>query len=210
MRGVAAGSAIGNPFCTRHVRPGRLPSFDAAGRPVDLAVVADRFMALGASAAIVGPHGSGKTTLLGHLAELLQRRGVAVVRVRIERGRDVVALADACRRARGGGTVCVDSWERLGRPCALLVRRWAVGCGARLLVTTHRPGPFPTLWECRSTPAVLKAIVARLPCEPAPAVGELDDAFARASGDLREALFLLYDLFEQRARSVRWKRPDAV
>lgn len=204
---AAADKAVANPFCTRHVRPGRLPSFDAAGRPVDLARVLTRLADSDGSAAIVGPHGSGKTTLLGHLADALEAEGRRVARVRISRSRDAVALLAAVVRARRGDIVCVDSWERLGRPWALVVRWCAAAARARLLVTAHRTGPLPTLWQCTTTPAVLAAIVSRLPCgDPAARLideADMQHAFGRASGNIREALFLLYDTFEARARAGR-------
>lgn len=201
-----AENPVGNPFCTRHVRPGRLPSFDAAGRPIDLPRVLARLAEIEGSAEIIGPHGSGKTTLLGHLADALEAEGDRVVRVRVARSSDVVTLLAAVARGRRGGVVCVDSWERLGLPWAPLVRWCAAASGTRLLVTAHRKGPLPTLWECTTAPAVLAAIVARLPRDAgAPCIVENDveEAFNRAAGNIREALFLLYDTFEARARLVR-------
>lgn len=204
---AAVHTAVGNPFCTRHVRPGRLPSLDEAGRPVDLARVLTRLADIDGSGAIVGPHGSGKTTLLGHLADALEAEGRRVVRKRISRASDAVALLATVARTRHGDIVCVDSWERLGWPWALVVRWCAAAARARLLVTAHRIGPLPTLWQCTTTPAVLGAIVARLPCgDPAARlIDEIDmqHAFRRASGNVREALFLLYDTFEARSRAGR-------
>jgi len=202
-----SGTLGGNPFCTRHVRPGRLPSFDAAGRPLDLGPLLARLSAIHGSAAIVGPHGSGKTTLLGHLADALEARGERVARAKLRRTRDAVALLMAVARTQPGVIFCVDSWERLARPWALLIRRSAAASRVRLLVTAHRAGLLPTLWECTSTPAVLDAIVASLPPggPDGPSVDgiEVEQAFRAASGDIREALFILYDAFEARARTAR-------
>lgn len=199
--------ALHNPFCTRHVRPGRLPALDAAGREVDLSRVLARLAEIGGSAAIVGPHGSGKTTLLSHLARMLEAKGRCAAQVRIRRIGDAMALLAAMIRGPRGGVICVDGWERLGPIWTYVIRWCAVVSRTRLIVTAHNAGLLPTLWECRPTPAVLGAIVSRLPRADTgmPPIVETDvqQAFHDASGDVREALFLLYDTFEVRARAVR-------
>lgn len=196
-----ATDARGNPFCTRHVRPGRMPPLDAAGRPLDIPGMLVSLASLGGSAALVGPHGSGKTTLLAHLAAALEANGGRVERVRLRGWRDLVSLARAVARSAGGGTVCVDSWERLGRPWTGVVRWFARRRGARLLVTAHHRGALPTLWECSTSTALLTALTDRLRVDPAIGQHDVEEAFQRAAGDIREALFLLYDRFEERARA---------
>jgi len=207
MTAATPGKAVRNPFCTRHVHPGRMPALDAAGREIDLSRVLARLSEINGSAAIVGPHGSGKTTLLGRLADVLEAEGSCAARVRIGRIGDALAVLAALVRGRRGSVVCVDSWERLGPIWAHAIRWCAFVSRTRLLVTAHGVGALPTLWECRPTPAVLRALVARLPCGDTvmPPILEADvqRAFRDASGDIREALFLLYDTFEARARSVR-------
>lgn len=207
MTAKAAVGPAGNPFCTRHVRPGRLPFLDGTGRPVDLSGLLAKLATVGFSAALVGPHGSGKTTLLGHLAEALEAEGRHVRRLRIGHPRDAVRLLAVVARARRGDVVCVDGWERLGLPWRPLVRWCAAARHAGLVVTAHRVGALPTLWACEATPAVLGAIVARLTdgADGPPAVVESDlgQAFRGAEGDIREALFRLYDVFETRARAAR-------
>lgn len=193
-----------NPFSTRAIRAGRIPPLDHVGRPICLAAVLADLEGRGGSAAIVGPHGSGKTTLLGHLADALEADGRRVARVRLHGRQGVATLlrAVAC-----GGVVCVDSWERLGRPAALLMRGLARIRGTRLVVTAHRLGLLPPLWICRTSPALLAAIVDRLPERggflPSERPLRLDEAFRRSAGDIREALFTLYDRFEERSGALR-------
>lgn len=205
MTAATPGRAVHNPFCTRHVRPGRLPALDAAGREIDLSRVLARLSKIDGSAAIVGPHGSGKTTLLGHLAHVLEAEGRCTARVRIARIGDAVAVLAAVVRGRRGGVICVDSWERLGPIWAHVIHWCAMVSRTRLLVTSHTAGSLPTLWECRPSPAVLGAIVARLPCAdtdmPPVVESDMQRAFYEASGNIREALFLLYDTYEARARA---------
>lgn len=204
MSRAASDIAVGNPFSTRSVRPGRIPPLDGFGSPLRVAELLVGLEKCGGSAALVGPHGSGKTTLLWHLADAMEGRGQRVERVRLHGKQGVVTLLRAVAR---GGVVCVDSWERLGQPAALLVRWLARIRGARLVVTAHRPGPLPTLWACRTSPALLAAIVDRLPEQggflPSERPVLIEEAFRRAQGDIREALFTLYDRFEERANAVR-------
>lgn len=207
MTAITMGEPVRNPFCTRSVSPGRIPPFDDSGRALDALALLAALEERGGSAALVGPHGSGKTTLLWHVAAALEARGRRVERVRLSDAHSVVAAIRAVIRQTGGGIVCADSWERLGRPWADLVR-WCAGIlGARLVVTAHHPGPLPTLWTCRTSPALLAAIVTQLPHDAGPAWPErerqIEDAFRQSAGDIREALFMLYDRFEERARAVR-------
>lgn len=199
----------GNPFSTRYLRPGRLPPLDGSGRPLDLEHLAATFLSRGGSAAIVGPHGSGKTTLLGHLADTLESMGERVIRMRMRERSDLLRLLASIGRGPRG-IVCVDSWERIGWPANGLVRVVAAGARVRLLVTAHRPGAMPTLWRCATSPRVTEALVERLlDGSSPPAIGReaIEEAHRRAGGDVREALFLLYDRFEEAARGAgrgRW------
>lgn len=197
----------GNPFATRFTRPGQLPAVDASGRPIDVDRVLARAGRSGFSV-IIGPHGSGKSTLLVHLVAALRARGGVVHAVRLRSLCDLPALVWALTRAGPGATVAVDSWERLGVVGGYLLRgvAWCIGC--RLIATTHQPGGCPVLADCRPTSAVLESLVARLPGADGwygTAIDEqhLHDAFARHSGDIREALFDLYDRFEDHRRAAR-------
>lgn len=193
----------GNPFSTRHTRPGRLPPFDAAGRPLDVAGLVDRVLTL-RGAAIVGPHGSGKSNLLHHLATAIGAAGGRVERVRLQSRFDSLRALSAVRLAGRGGTACIDSWERAGRVERFVLVVLARAVGARLLVTAHRPvGGLPTVVRCETTPRLLQAIVSRLvgPSRwPGEAVGaaDVEAAFAGHAGDVREALYELYDVVESR------------
>lgn len=194
-----------NPFATRHVLPGRVPALDSSGSVVDPVALLDRLQALGGTAALQGPHGSGKTTLLTRVAWALERQGRLGGTVRLKTRRDAPAALSAIARARAGATVCIDSWERMGAIPAFVGRRIAsiVGCG--LLVTSHRDTGLPVLVRCVPTPEVLQAIVRRLP-DPGEWLGsliaaaEIDDAFAGSGGNIREALYSLYDRFEAAVR----------
>jgi hypothetical protein len=198
-----------NPFATRFTRPGRIVPLDAAGRPVDLAALLARLDELGGRAAIEGAHGSGKSTLLARLHEEAAAHGRLSVLRRLGVGpwRDAAASFVSVIGASPASLVCVDSWERLGRVAGWATRLAARQRGGRLLVTSHGPAGLPVLLRCDPTAEMLAAIVRQLP-EATVWLGsiigddDIRDAFKRHAPNLREALFHLYDLFEER-RSER-------
>lgn len=194
-----------NPFATRFTQPGQIVPVDADGRPVDLVALLDRLDSLGGRAAIAGPHGSGKSTLLARLRSQAAARGQPTVLFRLGQGRspDAMAAVNTVLGAPAGSMVCLDSWERLG-PLA----RWATRLAARrrrchLVVTTHRPAGLPVLIHHEPSVATLLSIVRQLP-EATQWLGsvirddDIREAFHRDAPNLREALFRLYDLFEER------------
>lgn len=189
----------GNPFATRYTRPGAIPPLDRHGIPLDVATLASRFDAVPA-AAIEGPHGHGKSTLLVALAATLKAAGKPVRIVQIRDWHDACTAGIAIATAPRGTAVFVDGWERLGLlagPMRLVARM----LGRRLLVTSHRPAGLPVLWKCETTPALLRAIVDRVP-DHGGAVNEtdIDAAFQRHGGNVREAVYDLYDMIERRGR----------
>ena len=194
-----------NPFSTRHTRPGCIVPLDGDGAPLDVGTLLERLRDVGGTGAIVGPHGSGKSGLLLHLAETLEARGTRVRRVRLRTSRDAWQAVGAIRSAGRSGTVCLDGWECLAAPVRGLLRllSWAAGCG--LIVTAHRRGRLPVLATCRTSVALLDSIVGRLPGK-AVWYGTLirpedvRSAYERRRGDVREALYELYDVFERRSR----------
>lgn len=194
-----------NPFATRHTLPGRIPPLDPDGRPVDPRALLDRLRVLGGTAAIQGPHGSGKTTLLTHLARELEGEGSLAAVVRLRSRWDFVVALRAIVRARSGQAVCIDSWERMGTlpACLARVAAKAVGCG--LLVTSHRDTGLPLLARGVPTSGLLTAIVRRLPDHgnwlgSLISAADIEAAFSASGGNLREALYCLYDRFEVSVR----------
>ena len=199
---VAWAAVPPNPFATRHTAPGRLAPRDCRGEPLDLAALAEAARAAGA-AAIEGRHGAGKTTLLTALAGRLAEAGLLGGFVRPRSRADAVSVLRAVRAAPADTTVCIDSWEALGRAAAALIRWVAWRRGVGLLVTSHRPTGMPTLVRCATTPDLLARLVAALPPHGG-LIGatDVEHAFRRHEGDVREALYDLYDRFERRARAI--------
>lgn len=97
--------------------------------------------------------------------------------------------------------IVVDGGEQLG----WLRRTWLKWhCrrrGAGLLVTAHRDFGLPQLWRTETTTELAQRVVARLLGESnAGWIGgeQVERLFAEHRGNLREVLFALYDLYEQR------------
>lgn len=196
---------MANPFTTRWTRPGQIVPVDAEGKLIDLAGLLDQLAALGGRAVIAGPHGSGKSTLLFRLCAEAEARGRPTVICRLGRGpwRDAATAVATVLGAAASSLVCLDSWERLGRLArwaTLLAARWRA-CG--LLVTSHGPAGLPVLVKHEPTVATLGAIVRQLPEAErwlGAAITDTDllEVFVRQGPNLREALFQLYDRFEER------------
>jgi len=194
-----------NPFATRYTRPGAMQPLDAAGRPVHAAEMLGRLDRLGGAAAIIGPHGSGKSTLLCRLADAVDAGGGTALRLRLRDGRDGGRVLLAMLRARAGSVVLLDGWETAGRIGGMLARTIARLRGCGLVVTAHGAVGLPMLVRCRTNVALLNAIVDRLPGRSEwygrlifPA--DVAETFAAHGGDIREALFALYDRYERRLR----------
>lgn len=191
-----------NPFATRFTRPGAIVPLDGEGVPLDLDSLLARLATLGGSGSIEGLHGRGKTTALLALADHAARHGRAVAVLRVRSVRD---LAEVCRsliRLAPGGTLFVDGWESLGRIPGRVIRLLVGLRACHLVVTSHGPAGLPVLMQCRTSPRLLRMILTHLPATAATLDGqEVDEAFFRHQGNLRESLYDLYDRFEWCTRS---------
>lgn len=205
-----------NPFATRWVRPGAIPFHFTDG--LDSAAIVERLRDNGWRGAIAGPHGSGKSTLLATLIPLIESAGFQV---------RAISLHDAERRLPSGFLpvgwhalnprrawlsapspfLVVDGFEQLG----WWPRRSLLAASKRneggLLVTVHRTraaGGLPVLYSAKPALKTVQYLVDHhLPAhggliQPA----DVASGFEDAQGNVREALFALYDLFEHRRRAV--------
>jgi hypothetical protein len=65
--------------------------------------------------------------------------------------------------------------------------------GGGLIVTTHRAGLLPTLYQCRTSPQLLGGLLEELEPQYATSEAELGALFRRHHGNVRNALRELYD-----------------
>ncbi|MEL7061749.1 MAG: hypothetical protein AAGN46_17115 [Acidobacteriota bacterium] len=155
----------------------------------------ERFDTLNRRAALVGPKGRGKTTLLEELERHFAGRGWLVCRVRLnaQRRRTTAEERRAIEEAGEHVFVTIDGTEQLSWLSWRRLRRASRRAGA-LLVTTHRPGPLPSLYEHRTSPELLCDLVGELVgTEQQPREDELVRLFEAHGGNIRQCLRELYD-----------------
>lgn len=227
MNGAARGprdaDIRGNPFTAARLRPGEIPYLFPPGE--DLPAVIARLLASRGSGEIVGPHGSGKSTLLAMLATELTARGHRIVLIELRDGqrrlsRDWQPAEEqspptqsdsSTKRVQNSALsepwlpatlIFVDGYEQLGWLARWQLRRRCRQAGWGLVVTSHAPTGWPTLATTRVDLATAHAVVERLAAGSAgrPSPAEVESAFARAGGNLREMLFNLYDRYEAQRR----------
>lgn len=219
-----------NPFSTRCVRPGAIPFFFPPGVDVSTIVrrLAEnqwRGQIVGPhgsgkstllAALIPAIEASGKQVALVELHDGQRRLPVDVNMGRVAIRREVIhapshdpAHQHADHPKQSGGLsgsdapiLAIDGYEQLP-----WWRRWSVQCrcrrcGVGLLVTSHRSVGLPDLFHTRVDARVAHCVVdALLAGAPASIPGdEIEDCIVRHGQNLREALFDLYDVYEQRRR----------
>jgi replication-associated recombination protein RarA len=203
-----------NPFCTQFTTS--LPFIDEL---VTLATAIKRFENADWFGQLVGPHGCGKSTLARAIANSKSIRGeFGWTRMLILRRENVVKTS-----LQELETVWLnsDSQAHMLRGLLLLdgiesvnpFQRWALfrNCRQRrigLLLTTHRPMlRVPIIATLKPTLSMLQVLVEQLlsqttshiPIEQLQAnftPQRLETVFAATGGNLREALMLLYDDYE--------------
>jgi hypothetical protein len=191
--------AISNPFATRFVRPGAIPYYFAPGQ--DARAMVDDLKKRGWRGAIIGPHGSGKSTLLHALVPelVVAERDLVFITLR-DNQRWLLRSHPRWRSLDDKSVLIIDGYEQLNRASRAVlwlrqkVRRFGV------LVTAHTDVGYPAIARTQGDLTVLHRLIKEeLPGDAGSiADDEIDRAFERRWGNLREALFDLYDLFERR------------
>ena len=190
-----------NPFSTRFIKPGAAPYLFPRGESAGQLLV--RLKRCGWWGEIVGPHGSGKSTLLKLLCGQLKAGGLHVVPVTIAAGLPF-DLTPVWQCTSGPAMIVIDGFEQLNAWQRWGVRRHCRRQRLGLLVTCHRTTGLPSLHRTCPTAQVAIALVGRLTAADPGVISpaEVTAAFHAKNGNLREALFQLYDLYEER-RSLR-------
>jgi hypothetical protein len=188
-----------NPFCTRQIRPGAIPFVFPPG--VDAETLVFRLQQARWRGEIVGPHGSGKSSLLAALTVAIERAGHPTVFVALhDQQRRLPLDLQADPRLHSPAILVVDGYEQLSRWRRPALKRFCRRRGLGLLVTAHQSVGLPTLHRTAVTPSLAMRIVGELlgGREPPFTSDEVSRCLSRHGGDLRETLFDLYDLYEQR------------
>ncbi|HVA46379.1 MAG TPA: hypothetical protein VNH11_08400 [Pirellulales bacterium] len=188
-----------NPFSTRRTRPGAIAFRFEDGE--EAGTVVERLRSNEWWGQIVGPHGSGKSTLLATLLPALEAAGRRVQLIALHEGeRRLPLVKDAWRGLSASTQIIVDGYEQLGPFARWSLTRRCRRCGCGLLVTTHRDLGLPTIWTMNPRLELAKDLVRDLlpPGDETIADRDIESAWHARHGNLREALFDLYDLFEQR------------
>mgnify|MGYP002623151730 CR=1 FL=1 len=181
--------------------PFRAQQLDAiAYRPIGVTweQIDARLAALRCRAAIRGPHGSGKTTLIDALHHRLAAQGLRIVRVHLQRDTPPPTRSElaALTATLGPGDVLMyDGADHLPMLRWRQLRR-ATREIASFIVTTHRRRLLPTLVRTRTTPALLRHLVAELLADRARSdiAARCDTLFTEHRGNLRDALRACYHL----------------
>jgi hypothetical protein len=190
-----------NPFATRWSRPGAIPfDFGENGTVADLV---HRLRANNWVGAIVGPHGSGKSTLLSTIVPAVVAAGRRVVFIGLHNGQKRLPLSwRDINWLEAASILVIDGYEQLGR-----LRRWRLELQCRrrghgLLVTSHAETGLPVLFRTAPDLATVKRLIEyRLPTHGGrirPA--DIEHAWRRHTGNVREVFFELYNVFEARRR----------
>jgi len=191
-----------NPFSTRAVRPGAIdyqfPPDDSLDRCIS------RLEHHGWWGEIIGPHGAGKSTLVESLHAALGDVGRTVIGCTLTRGQRRLPLALRANAAWDKRTqVVVDGYEQLGWWQRSSLKRTCRRLGCGLLITAHTSCGLPTVFRAQTSLEQTTRLVSSL--LPRHAVSyistaDIEDAFSRHGGNIREVLFDLYDRYERQSR----------
>jgi energy-coupling factor transporter ATP-binding protein EcfA2 len=189
-----------NPFATRFIRPGAIPFLFLDGDSAE--AIVDRLRSHNWRGQIIGPHGSGKSTLLATLTPLIEAAGRSVLSLKIGPGErkhpplDPTSLSPTTQ-------IIIDGYEQLSWWSRWKLHHLARVAKAGLLVTAHANVGFPTLYQTKPSEAVAQAVVEQLTeAEGLPIPeAEILAAYHSTGGDIRETLFKLFDVHQQRHSS---------
>lgn len=164
---------------------------------LDWARLLERLKELHYRAALVGPEGRGKTTLLEQLGEHLEERGFSLRRATLRRGQRRLPPETRRRLLADLGprdVLLLDGAQELGRWAWRRIERRS-RAAAGLVITSHREGLLPTLLHCETSPALLAELAQELAQREPDAVAgvDLDALYRRHGGNVRDALWELYD-----------------
>ena len=191
---------LSNPFCAARLRPGTIDFVFEQGR--SLSQLVDSLQRNAWRGQIIGRHGTGKSTLLTALTPAIEGRGRMVKSITLVAGQRHLPreFKTALRLTAGLGVAAVDGVEQLRGFSRLLLKRFCQAHGVGLVVASHRSARLPSLYETTVDEGRAWKVVQRLQDGFCPRIefSDLTARLAERQGNLREALFDLYDLYEAR------------
>ncbi len=199
-----------NPFSTWRIRPGAIDFWFENGQSAQGLI--SKFARGEFMAQIIGPHGSGKSTLLrelglnlAQLAPLYRVQVRPAVKARFWKTCDLTCEPESsldASKAICKGIFLIDGFDHLNWLARTSIRRFIRSHNFGLLITSHRDLKLPTLYESHSKYSSFVAVVrqlqhgfpAKLPWE------QIRAAYVSCFPNLRDAMFQLYDRYEQQRR----------
>lgn len=194
-----------NPFRSQRLRPGVVPYLFADGQTID-----DLLKRLSDSrwrGEIFGPHGTGKSTLIQELLPQLAARGCSVLFGSFSGGKqqwtelagaDVDSTLPKCVPR----IVVIDGFEQLS---ALARCKWKWSTylwGQGLIVTSHHSMGLPVLQKTTVSAPLAREIAQRIAGDDLGGLtaDDVTAALQTYGGNMRDALFALYDRIEAERR----------
>jgi hypothetical protein len=191
-----------NPFSAARLRPGTIDFIFEHGQT--LTQLVDLLQANHWRGEITGRHGTGKSTLLAAMIPAIEGRGRIVKSVTLSAGQRTLprGYLTSLRLTAGLGVAAVDGIEQLSTLSRLRLKRCCKVSAAGLLVASHRSARLPRIYQTAVEVPRAWKVVERFQEGYAPLVtlADLVERLAQRQANLREALFDLYDVYEERRR----------
>ncbi len=196
-----------NPFCTRRIRPGAIPFYFPEG--ISLQTLIETLKENMWCGQIIGPHGSGKSTLLAALLPKIADCGRRIVHLELQDGVRQLPLSDADLLEMDENTqLAIDGYEQLSYWTRRRIKSKSAKQGFGVIVLGHEPWEYPDLYQTSRELAVAKLVVSRLLENTIVQIPEsvVEERFEQYSGNLREMLFSLYDVYEEAYRTLKGRK----
>lgn len=192
---------VNNPFNTSNIHKIRY-IFQSAG---DMDFLMRKFMEeLDYKAAVVGPESSGKTTLLEDISVNLAKKGFNPKYIKLDKQNREFSgsfLKQFLKELGKNDIVLFDGCEQLGYFLWRYIKKEICARAGGIIITVHRTGRLPTLWECGTSEHLFRRIVDLLLAGgKSHLIPDADIAaglYVKHRGNIRLGLRELYDFYSK-------------